>query len=148
MVWWCYHICCSWLQWNVDYHPRRTPRAWSSRYSTSSPIEASVFAPDNHKYCWEVIFFGPTNAPPFYSDMGSDLKDEWDKLSLYQTQTTQVDLRWTHQRHWLIRNMAWRSQNHTWNTGYHQRYFIILQQSYADIAVSLMHLHYFSEITS
>ena len=26
--------------------------------------------------------FGPTNAPPFYSDMGSDLKDERDKLLL------------------------------------------------------------------
>ena len=26
--------------------------------------------------------FGPTNAPPFYSDMMSDLKDEWDKLFL------------------------------------------------------------------
>ena len=41
-----------------------------------------VFGTGNHKYFWEVMHFVPTNAPPFYSDMMSDLKDEWDKLFL------------------------------------------------------------------
>ena len=40
----------------------------------------AFFAPGNHKYCWEVMIFGPTNAPPFYSATMSDFKYEWDKL--------------------------------------------------------------------
>ena len=32
----------------------------------------------DRKYYFNVIPFGPTNAPPFYTAMIKDLKDEWD----------------------------------------------------------------------
>ena len=47
----------------------------------------AFFAPENHKYCWVVIPFSPTNAPPFYSAMMSDLKDKWDKLFLIKVKS-------------------------------------------------------------
>ena len=40
----------------------------------------AFFAPDDRKYYFNVITFGPTNAPPFYTVMMKDLKDEWDTL--------------------------------------------------------------------
>ena len=40
----------------------------------------AFFAPDDLKYCFNVMPFGPTNAPPFYTAMMKNLKDEWDKL--------------------------------------------------------------------
>ena len=38
------------------------------------------FAPNDRKYCFNVIPFGPTNAPTFYTAMMKDFKDDWDKL--------------------------------------------------------------------
>ena len=40
----------------------------------------AFFAPDDRKYCFNVMPFGPTNAPPFYTAMMKDLKEEWDSL--------------------------------------------------------------------
>ena len=40
----------------------------------------AFFAPDDLKYCFNVMPFGPTNAPPLYTVIMKDLKDEWDKL--------------------------------------------------------------------
>ena len=40
----------------------------------------AFFAPDNRKYNFNVMPFGPTNAPAFYNAMMKDLKDEWGKL--------------------------------------------------------------------
>ena len=39
-----------------------------------------AFLPDNRKYCFNVMTFGPINAPPFYTAMMKDLKDEWEKI--------------------------------------------------------------------
>ena len=36
--------------------------------------------PDNQKYAFYVVPFGPTNAPGFYSAMMKNFKDEWDML--------------------------------------------------------------------
>ena len=47
-------------------------------------IEASIFAPDDRKYCFNVMLFGPTKAPPFYTAMMKDFKDEWENLFLMQ----------------------------------------------------------------
>jgi len=40
----------------------------------------AFFAPNNKKYCWNVMPFGPTNAPSFYTAMMKNFKDEWDNL--------------------------------------------------------------------
>ena len=40
----------------------------------------AFFALDDRKYTFNVMPIGPTNAPPFYTTMIKDLKDEWDKL--------------------------------------------------------------------
>ena len=40
------------------------------------------FAPDDEKYYFTVMPFGPTNAPKFYSAMINKFKDEWDQLFL------------------------------------------------------------------
>ena len=40
----------------------------------------AFFAPDKRKYCFNVIHFGPTNTPAFYTAMMKDFKDEWDTL--------------------------------------------------------------------
>ena len=38
----------------------------------------AFFAPDYKKYCFKVMPFGPTNAPPFYTCMMHQLRDEWE----------------------------------------------------------------------
>ena len=40
----------------------------------------AFFAPDNKKYTFNIMPFGPTNSPVFYTAMMKDLKDEWGKL--------------------------------------------------------------------
>ena len=40
----------------------------------------AFFAPDNQKYMFLLMPFGPTNAPGFYSDMIKKFKYEWDIL--------------------------------------------------------------------
>ena len=47
----------------------------------------ALFAPDNHKYCFSVIPFGPTYAHTFYSAMMSNFKDEWDELYIIQVKS-------------------------------------------------------------
>ena len=42
----------------------------------------AFFAPDNNKYAFTVMPFGPVNAPTFYTYMMGDLKDELDALFL------------------------------------------------------------------
>ena len=42
------------------------------------------FAPDDLKYCYNVMPFGSTNAPPFYTAMMKDFKTEWDKLFVFR----------------------------------------------------------------
>ena len=42
----------------------------------------AFFAPDNRKYCFNVMPFGPTNAPPFYTAMMKYFKDKWDRLCI------------------------------------------------------------------
>ena len=36
----------------------------------------AFFALDDRKYTFNVMSFGPTNVPPFYTAMMKDLKDE------------------------------------------------------------------------
>ena len=45
------------------------------------------FAPDNHKYSFSVMNFGPTNAPTFYSSITSNFIDEWKKIFMIQVKT-------------------------------------------------------------
>jgi hypothetical protein len=40
----------------------------------------AFFAPDDHKYCWPVMPFGPRNAPDFYTCMMSVFRAEWEAL--------------------------------------------------------------------
>ena len=40
----------------------------------------AFFAPDYKKYTFKVMPFGPTNAPPFYTCMMHQLRDEWEIL--------------------------------------------------------------------
>ena len=40
----------------------------------------AFFSPDDLKYCFNVMPFGPTNAPAFYTAMMKNFKDEWDIL--------------------------------------------------------------------
>ena len=40
----------------------------------------AFFSPDDKKYCFKVIPFGPVNAPSFYFCMMEKLKKEWDIL--------------------------------------------------------------------
>ena len=42
----------------------------------------AFFAPDDKKYCFKVMPFGPVNAPSFYSCMMGQFKKEWDELFL------------------------------------------------------------------
>ena len=46
----------------------------------------AFFTPDNRKYTFSVMPFGPTNAPPFYTAMMSDFKREWDKLFIIKVE--------------------------------------------------------------
>ena len=47
----------------------------------------AFFTPDDKKYCFKVIPFGPVNAPSFYSCMMGDLKKEWDALFLQKIES-------------------------------------------------------------
>ena len=40
----------------------------------------AFFSPDDLKYCFNVMPFGPTNAPAFYTAMMKQFKCEWDEL--------------------------------------------------------------------
>ena len=40
--------------------------------------EISIFPPDDKKYYFKVMTFGPKNAPPFNTCMMGNLKKEWD----------------------------------------------------------------------
>jgi hypothetical protein len=54
----------------------------------------AFFAPDNKKYTWKVMPFGPTNAPAFYTAMMGAFQGEWDKLfsqKLEELQTVGVE---------------------------------------------------------
>ena len=44
----------------------------------------AFFAPDNRKYTFNILPFGPTNAPPFYTAMMEGFKDERDTLFIIQ----------------------------------------------------------------
>ena len=48
----------------------------------------AFFAPDDHKYCFNVMPFGPTNAPAFYTAMMESFKDEWDILFIIKVKET------------------------------------------------------------
>ena len=50
----------------------------------------AFFAPDDHKYCFNVMPFGPTNAPAFYTAMMKRLKDEWDILFIIRVKLLTV----------------------------------------------------------
>ncbi len=47
----------------------------------------AFFAPDNKKYTYRVMPFGPTNAPPFYTCMMTDFQTDWNKLFLERVVT-------------------------------------------------------------
>ena len=47
----------------------------------------AFFSPDDKKYYFKVMSFGPVNAPSFYSCMMGNLKQEWDSLFI-ETLTT------------------------------------------------------------
>lgn len=38
------------------------------------------FSPDDFKYCYTVMTFGPISAPTFYKAMMHNVKEEWGKL--------------------------------------------------------------------
>ena len=50
----------------------------------SDKEKLAFFAPNNKKYTYTVMPFGPMNAPAFYTYMMQKFKDEWDAL-FYQT---------------------------------------------------------------
>lgn len=45
----------------------------------------AFFSPDGEKYCFTVMPFGATNAPPFFSAMIKCFKDEWTHLFIKKT---------------------------------------------------------------
>ena len=47
----------------------------------------AFFAPNHKKYTFKVMPFGPTNAPPFYSCMMHQLKDEWEVLFIVRVRS-------------------------------------------------------------
>jgi len=47
----------------------------------------AFFAPNHKKYTFKVMPFGPTNAPPFYSCMMHQLKDEWETLFIVRVRS-------------------------------------------------------------
>ena len=46
----------------------------------------AFFGPDDFKYCFTVMPFGPTNAPTFYTAMMRNFKEEWDCLFVERLQ--------------------------------------------------------------
>ena len=50
------------------------------KYSDQEKLD--FFAPDDYKYCYTVMPFGPTNALTFYTAMMRNFKEEWDNLFL------------------------------------------------------------------
>ena len=46
----------------------------------SDQEKLAFFTPDDLKYCFAVMPFGPTNAPGFYTAMMKEFKTEWDNL--------------------------------------------------------------------
>lgn len=46
----------------------------------SDQDKLAFFAPDHRKYAFQVMPFGPRNAPSFYTAMMLDFKEEWDAL--------------------------------------------------------------------
>ena len=48
------------------------------------------FAPNHKKYTFKVMPFGPTNAPPFYSCMMHQLKDEWETLFIVRVRSLSI----------------------------------------------------------
>ena len=48
----------------------------------SDQEKLAFFAPDDFKYCFTVMPFGPTNAPTFYTAMMRNFRLEWDELFL------------------------------------------------------------------
>ena len=46
----------------------------------SDQDKLAFFGPDDYKYCYTVMPFGPTNAPTFYTAMMRNFKQEWDLL--------------------------------------------------------------------
>ena len=51
-----------------------------------SQDKLAFFAPDDDKYTFTVMPFGPTNAPGFYTAMMFDFKREWDTLFVIKVQ--------------------------------------------------------------
>ena len=50
----------------------------------------AFFGPDDLKYCFTVMPFGPTNDPSFYSAMMKDFKTEWDQLFILRMSEMKV----------------------------------------------------------
>ena len=48
----------------------------------SDQSKLAFFAPNNKKYTFKVMPFGPTNAPAFYTCMMQEFREEWDALFL------------------------------------------------------------------
>lgn len=50
----------------------------------------AFFAPNDRKYYVNVMPFGPTSDPSFYTIMTKDLKDEWDSLFIVKIMALKV----------------------------------------------------------
>ena len=51
--------------------------------------KTAFFAPDDRKYCFTVMSFGPTNSPGFYTAMMRNFKGEWDTLFIIRVSALQ-----------------------------------------------------------
>ena len=52
--------------------------------------KTAFFAPDDLKYCFTVMPFGPTNYPGFYTCMMRDFKGEWEALFIIRVASLKV----------------------------------------------------------
>ena len=70
--------CGAVIIWIISLDARQGYHQVAVRLSDQEKL--AFFTPDDLKYCFTVMPFGPTNAPGFYTAMMKDFKTEWDNL--------------------------------------------------------------------
>ena len=71
---------------NLDNYSWRQTGLPPSNGTDQGQGEINIFSPDDKKYCFKVMPFGPVNAPPFYTCMMRNLKKEWDLIFIEMIQ--------------------------------------------------------------
>ena len=66
----------------IDYQAQFTPRLQLSYGMAQKYGVLAFFAPNNNRYCYTVMSFGPSNTPAYYTAMMTSFDEEWDNLFL------------------------------------------------------------------